>query len=85
MIASQLCIGLFLQVAVVLFDSVIHLQLFAHLPLSDIYMPANVLQEFELIIKVVSFDYFPPFDYIEVGFTDTEAISPQFDWVGYGS
>ena len=77
--------SIFRKVAGMLFDSIIHLQIFAHIPLTELYMPANVLQDFEIMIQVVSFDYIQPFDYIPAEFLATDAISPQFDWVGYGS
>ena len=37
------------------------------------------------MISVVSFDYFPPFEYLEVDFTETWAWSPNFAWIGYES
>lgn len=35
------------------------------------------------MISVVSFDYFEPFDYFDVGFTDVGAWSPEFSMLGY--
>lgn len=46
--------------------SVILVQILAHFPLSDITLPANVHQQFEIMIKVVSFDYFAPTDYFDL-------------------
>ena len=37
------------------------------------------------MIKIVSFDYFEPFEYIEVNFTEVWAWSPNFAWLGYES
>ena len=31
----------------------------------------------------MSFDYFPPFDYLKVNFSDVWAWSPSFEFVGY--
>ena len=38
-----------------------------------------------MMIDMVSFDYFPPFEYIDVHFSDAWAWSPNFDFVGYGT
>lgn len=35
------------------------------------------------MLKVVSFDYFPLFDYWKVEFSDTEPWSQNFEWLGY--
>ena len=37
------------------------------------------------MISLVSFDYFHPFEYVDVGFTETWAWSPNFEWLGYES
>lgn len=66
-----------------LLGSIIHLQIVAHLPLTSIYMPANVKQIFQFGVEIVSFDYFAPFEYIDADFTETWAWSPEFDWMGY--
>jgi len=58
-----------------LFGTIIILQILAHFPLIDIVLPSNVMQTFNIMVKVVSFDYFPVFDYWEVGFTETEPWS----------
>ena len=55
------------------------------MPLSGIYIPANAKQQFDIMIGVVSFDYFQPTEYIDMGFTDMPAWSERFDWLGYGS
>ena len=68
-----------------LLGSIIMLQILAHMPLSDIYIPANARQQFDIMIGVVSFDYFQPTEYIDMGFTDMPAWSDGFDWLGYGS
>ena len=57
----------------------------AHLPLTDINIPVNVLQPFQVMISVVSFDYYPPFEYIDVGFSEVWAYSESFEWIGYDS
>ena len=35
--------------------------------------------------SVVSFDYFPPFEYVDVGFSEVIGWNPHFEWVGYDS
>ena len=37
------------------------------------------------MISVVSFDYFPPFEYLDVGFTEVWSYSENFEWIGYDS
>ena len=68
-----------------LFGSIIMIQILAHLPLADIVLPANALQQFEIMIGIVSFDFFSPTDYIDLGFTDMPFWSENFDWLGYSS
>ena len=38
-----------------------------------------------MLIKYISFDYFPPFEYIKVDFTEVGHWSPNFEWLGYDS
>ena len=73
------------QVLAMVFGSILVVQIIAHLPLTDINLPVNVLQPFQIMISVVSFDYFPPFEYIDAGFSDVWAYSPNFEWIGYDS
>ena len=40
---------------------------------------------FGVIRTIVSFDFFPVYDYINPGFTPTEPYSPQFSWFGFDS
>ena len=36
------------------------------------------------MISIVSFDYLPsPFDFIDAGFSEVWAYSPEFEWLGY--
>ena len=35
------------------------------------------------MISIVSFDYFPPFEYIPVDFSEVWTWSPEFEWIGY--
>ena len=65
--------------------SIMVVQILAHLPLTDINIPANVRQHFQILISIVSFDYFPPFEYLNVGFSEVWAWSPNFEWIGYDS
>lgn len=46
------------QTMAMLFGSIVVIQILAHLPLADIYLPANAHQQFDLMISFVSFDYF---------------------------
>ena len=73
------------QVLAMVFGSILVVQIMAHLPLTDINLPVNVLQTFQVIISFVSFDYFPPFNYIDAGFTEVWPFSSNFDWIGYQS
>ena len=68
-----------------LLGSIMVLQLVAHLPLANIYLPANLLQTFKVLTSMVSFDFFPLFEYIDMNFTETESWSTNFEWLGYDS
>ena len=68
-----------------LLASILIFQLLAHLPLADIVLPANALQWFEIMISVVSFDFFSLTEYFDIGLTETEPWSTNFAWLGYGS
>lgn len=68
-----------------LFGSIILIQILAHLPLADIWLPANAHQQFDLMIGVVSFDYFSPTEYIDAGFSEMPSWSENFEWLGYES
>mmetsp|Transcript_32586 Transcript_32586/g.43025 ORF Transcript_32586/g.43025 Transcript_32586/m.43025 type:complete len:110 (-) Transcript_32586:57-386(-) len=39
------------------------------------------------MMSVVSFDYFPPFEYVDVGFSEVwnDGWTPNFEWLGYDS
>ena len=67
----------------ILFSSIIVVQILAHLPLADILLPANALQQFDIMIGIVSFDYFQPADYIDFGFSEMPNWSDNFEWLGY--
>ena len=68
-----------------IFGSILEFQILAHMPLNDIHLPANSYQYFEMMIKIVSFDYFPIHEYIDFGFLETEAWSENFAWLDYDS
>ena len=68
-----------------LFDTIITVQILAYLPLTDIFMPANVHQIFKILISIVSFDYFSPTDHYDFGFMETSSWSPNFEWLGFES
>ena len=61
------------------------LQIVAHLPLNNIPLPANVYFTFDILIQFVSFDFFPLHEYIDMGFTPTDAWSDSFAWLDYDS
>ena len=83
-IISELIVSiLFNSVLSTLLGSILVLQILAHLSLANIYLPANLLQTFKLLISFISFDFFLPFEYIEVDFTEVGSWSPNFDWLGY--
>ena len=64
-----------------MFGSIISLQILAHLLLANIRMPANALQCFDIMIQIVSFDYFA----LDFDLTPTEPWSEQFSYLGYES
>ena len=65
------------------FNSVLVIQILAHLPLADINMPVNVLQPFQIMISIASFDIFEPLKYINAGFTKLRPWSANFAWLSY--
>jgi len=76
---------IFAQAMNMLFGSIMVIQILAHLPLADIMLPANALQQFDLMIGVVSFDYFQPTAYFDLGFSEMPSWSVNFEWLGYDS
>ena len=74
---------LFSSVLATLLGSIIVVQILAHYPLTDINLPANLRQNFQIMISFVSFDYFPPFEYIDANFTEVGSWSPHFEFLGY--
>ena len=46
-------------------------------------MPATSIQIFEIVVKVVSFDYFPFTEVWDLGFTPTEPWSERFVYLQY--
>ena len=59
------------------------LQILAHLPLANISIPANAMGSFDIMIEVVSFDYFPITEIFDMGFSPTESWSTQFEKLNY--
>ena len=55
------------------------------MPLLNIILPARAFQAFELMFRVVSFDYFPIHEIFDFGFTPTEPYTVNFGWLGYDS
>ena len=68
-----------------LYGSILVYQIMAHMPLANISLPANSIQVFEILISVVSYDYYQLFDHWDVGFTPTDPFSINFEVLGYGS
>ena len=68
-----------------LFGSIILFQILAHMPIANIILPANSMQAFEIMASIVSFDYFPVFDHLDVGFTPTDSYRVNYEWLGYES
>ena len=75
----------FAQAITMLFSSIIMVQILAHLPLADVVLPANALEMFDIMISIVSFDYFAPTDYFDFGFSEMPPWSPNFEWLKYES
>ena len=67
------------------FGSILVVQIVAHLPLSEINLPVNAHQIFQVMTSITSFDYFSPFELLDVGFTEVWAYSENFEWSGYES
>ena len=63
-----------------LFDMINSLQVTALLPLTQLTIPANVMELFDILISIVAFDFFPLYD---PGFTETEAYSEKFAMFGF--
>ena len=55
------------------------------MPLANIFLPANTRQYFEILMEIVSFDYFPLTEVIDFGFTKTDPWSKNFEWLSYES
>ena len=66
-----------------IFGQIIALQILAHLPLANISLPANAKESFDIMVKVMSFDYFALHEYIDFGFTPTEPWSESFKYMNY--
>ena len=58
-----------------LMGSIIIFQILAHMPLADIILPANAFEKFEIMVEVVSFDFFAITEYVDIGLTETEPWS----------
>ena len=55
------------------------------MPLANIFIPANTRQYFNIMMDIVSFDYFPLTEVIDFGFTKTDPWSKNFEWLSYDS
>ena len=56
------------------------LQVTALLPLTQLTIPSNVMELFDILITIVAFDFFPLYD---PGFTETEPYSEKFAMFGF--
>ena len=63
-----------------LFDMINSLQITALLPLTQLTIPSNVMELFDILISIVAFDFVPLFD---PGFTETEPYSEKFAMFGF--
>ena len=61
-----------------IFGSIISLQIVGHLPLQNVQLPATSMQIFDILVQIVSFDYFPFTEVWDLGFTPTEPWSLRF-------
>ena len=55
------------------------------MPLNNIPLPANCYFIFDILIQIVSFDFFPLHEYFDFSFTHTEPWSNSFAWLDYDS
>ena len=67
------------------FGQIIALQILAHLPLNNILLPANAMETFDIMVEIVSFDYFPLHEYVDFGFTPTKPWSKSIEYLDYDS
>ena len=58
------------------------LQITALLPLTNITIPSEAFEFFEVILAIVAFDFFPLYD---PGFTETDSYNEKFAWFGFDS
>ena len=65
-----------------LLDMINSLQITALLPLTNITIPSEAFEFFEVILAIVAFDFFEPYD---PGFTETEAYNVRLEWFGFDS
>ena len=68
-----------------LFGSILTLQVLAHLPLANVFLPASTHQYFHIMMDIFSFDYFPLIEWIDFGFTETEPWAQSFVWLDFQS
>ena len=53
--------------------------------MANIQLPANAMESFDIMVQVLSFDYFPLHEYVDFGFTPTEPWSAAFAYLDYDS
>lgn len=69
----------------ILYAMINSLQITAHLPLNNISFTSNVMETFDFLIAVVTFDFFEVKDYIAFGFTESDPWTYRFHLLDYES
>lgn len=68
-----------------IFSSINSFQITAHLPLINIPLSAKVYFVFDIMIKIIQFDFFPIHEFFDLGFQSTEPWDEKFEWLKYDS
>ena len=61
------------------------LQILAHMPLNQVNIPSEAYLIFDLLLQIVTFDFFNPTDWFDFGFSGTDPYNESYSWLGYGS
>ena len=69
----------------ILYAMINSLQITAHLPLNNISFTSNVMETFDYLIAIVSFDFFEVKDHVDFGFTETDPWTFRFHLLDYES
>ena len=68
-----------------IYEMINSLQITSHLPLNNISFTNNVMETFDFLFEVVTFDYFDVSAHVDFGFTETSFWSYRFKSLGYES